>query len=98
MRIIFVAETARALHETNAHLFLAVRDVARGKEVAQEIQTNGHGKANIDVLPLELDSLESVKSCAAEFLKRSQTLNILVNNAGARLLLQRLPNFTLLSC
>jgi hypothetical protein len=34
------------------------------------------------VLKLELDSLQSVRECAAEFLSKGKQLNILVANAG----------------
>jgi NAD(P)-dependent dehydrogenase (short-subunit alcohol dehydrogenase family) len=34
------------------------------------------------LLKLELDSLQSVREGAAEFLKRSKQLNVLINNAG----------------
>lgn len=82
------AETARALHEGDAHVYLAVRDVAKGKEVAEKIQTSGQSKAAIDVLKLELDSLESVRSFAKEFQDTSKTLNLLINNAGEDSLLR----------
>ena len=59
-----------------------MRDIAKGEEVAKEILQAGKSKAKIEVLKLELDSLASIRSCAAEFQKRSKTLNILVNNAG----------------
>ena len=62
--------------------YLAVRDVAKGEQVAKELLQSGKSHAKIEVLKLELDSLASVRSCAAEFQKRSRTLNILVNNAG----------------
>lgn len=76
------AETAKALHSTDANLILAVRDVAKGQELAQQIEEAGKGKGTINVLKLELDSLESVKSCAIEALKLSKTLNIFIANAG----------------
>ena len=77
------AETARALHATAAHVIMAVRDVSRGQEVAQEIQASKDNGAKFDILKLELDSLDSIRSCATEFLKLHQPLNILINNAGA---------------
>lgn len=76
------AETARALHESSAHLYLAVRNVGKGKEVAEQILGNSRDKTKIEVLKLELDSLESVRQCAKDFLEKSATLNVLINNAG----------------
>lgn len=59
-----------------------MRDVVRGKEVAEEIQKSGSNKAKVDVLKLELDSLESVRTFASEYLRTYKALNVLVNNAG----------------
>ena len=42
--------------------------------------SENHGK--IELLHLELDSLQSVRDCAECFLRKSKTLNVLINNAG----------------
>ena len=79
-------ETARALHAAGAHLFLPVRDVKKGEVVVADIvdrqrQVGGKG-GKIDVLELDLSSLQSVRQCAAEVLSRSKQLHILICNAG----------------
>ncbi|KAL0488333.1 WW domain-containing oxidoreductase [Acrasis kona] len=73
-------ETARALYTTGAKIFITARDVKRGEVVARQIDSNSDNK--VEVLQLELDSLDSVRQGANEFLKRSRTLNVLVCNAG----------------
>lgn len=40
------------------------------------------GNGNVHLLQLDLNSFASVRACAAEFLARSETLNILIANAG----------------
>jgi NAD(P)-dependent dehydrogenase (short-subunit alcohol dehydrogenase family) len=75
-------ETARALHATGAHLFLPVRDVKKGEAVVQDILANSEGKGKIDLLPLDLTSLQSVRQCVTDFLQRSQKLNVLILNAA----------------
>ncbi len=76
-------ETARALHATGAHLFITARDVMKGQEVVNDIVTSNSGvTAKVDVLKLDLDSLQSVRECASNFLSKSKQLNILINNAG----------------
>ncbi len=76
-------ETARALHATGAHLFITARDVKKGQEVVNDIVTSNSGvTAKADVLKLDLDSLQSVRECASNFLSKSKQLNILINNAG----------------
>ena len=76
-------ETARALYATGADLYLTVRDVDKGRAVASEIQASESGpRGKIELLHLELDSLQSVRKCAADFLEKSKQLNVLINNAG----------------
>ncbi|KAL4782342.1 NAD(P)-binding protein [Aspergillus varians] len=75
-------ETALALHATGAHVFITARDAKKGDAALQYIRANSSGKGQVDLIMLDLDSLESVKQGVQDFLKRSQKLNILVNNAG----------------
>ncbi|KAI8589826.1 hypothetical protein BDZ88DRAFT_416772 [Geranomyces variabilis] len=75
-------ETARALHATGADIYIAVRNVAAGQKIAEEIKNEARGGGTIKVLELELGSLESVRRCAEAFGKESDTLNVFVANAG----------------
>jgi hypothetical protein len=76
-------ETARALSVTGAHVFITARDYAKGAAAKNELEgSRSAGDGKIDVLKLELDSLQSVRECAAEFLSKGKQLNILVANAG----------------
>ena len=75
--------SARALYHTGAHLFLPVRDMAKGEQVKRDIESSsGEGKGKIDLLTLDMESLDSVRQCAADFLSKSKQLNVLVCNAG----------------
>ncbi|MCJ1394476.1 hypothetical protein MMC18_007354 [Xylographa bjoerkii] len=71
-------ETARALSATGAMLFLTTRDMKKGEAALKGILEPGR----VYLLQLDLNSLASVKKCAEEFLQRSKTLNVLINNAG----------------
>lgn len=76
-------ETARAIYATGAHVYITSRDVSKGEEVAKEIAASlPESKGKIDVLKLELDDLQSVRQCAADFLSKSKQLNVLITNAG----------------
>jgi NAD(P)-dependent dehydrogenase (short-subunit alcohol dehydrogenase family) len=80
-------ETARALATTGARLFLTARDLQKAKEVLSDILSPGH----IELLHLDLTSFASARSCANEFLEKSQgKLNILICNAGV----MRIPTLT----
>lgn len=74
-------ETARALHAAGAHVYMTARDIKKAEEVKKDILSDG-GPGKVDVLHLDLGSLESVRSCAAEFLRKTSQLHILVLNAG----------------
>jgi len=77
-------ETARALHETGARLFITGRDVKKGEEVVREILEKSDIKSEIVLIELDLGSLASVRKAAAEILNKTDKLNIIVNNAGNR--------------
>lgn len=74
-------ETARALAAKGAAVTLTARDMARGEAVASDIR-NSTGNDNIDVMSLELGSLDSVRQFADAYLKKYDSLNLLINNAG----------------
>jgi NAD(P)-dependent dehydrogenase (short-subunit alcohol dehydrogenase family) len=71
-------ETARALAATGATLYLTARDLSKARSAL------GHlvDEKQVHLLELDLNSLASVRKCAADFLSKSSTLNILINNAG----------------
>ncbi|GAW18118.1 hypothetical protein ANO14919_075910 [Xylariales sp. No.14919] len=75
-------ETARALKATGATLFLTARNLDKAKTALGDILDGG---VKVHLLKLELESLASVRACVEEFLAISQTLNILITNAGVRL-------------
>ncbi|CZR57113.1 related to reductases [Phialocephala subalpina] len=77
-------ETVRAIHATGAHIFMQVRDMKRGEEVLDEILSSSKGPGKLELLEMNLDSLASVRAGAEDFLKKSNKLNVLVNNAGIR--------------
>ncbi|MFH2008742.1 MAG: oxidoreductase [bacterium] len=74
-------EEARALALKGAAVILAVRDVDRGEQAAQRIRDE-HPAASVEVLPLDLASLDSVRAFAETFKRKHAALHLLVNNAG----------------
>jgi NAD(P)-dependent dehydrogenase (short-subunit alcohol dehydrogenase family) len=74
-------ETARVLAQKGVQVILAVRSTDRGEEAALDIRKE-FPKSSVEVMKLDLSSLESVKSFAKEFSGRYQHLNFLINNAG----------------
>ncbi len=75
-------ETARALHATGADVYFTARDLQKGATIREDILRTSGGKGRLEVIELNLDSLDSVRKAATAFLEKSNTLNVLVNNAG----------------
>lgn len=76
-------ETARAFHATGAKLFLTVRDVAKGQRVVESIMADDPtNTAEINLVKMELDSLDSIRAGAKDILSKTDKIHILVNNAG----------------
>lgn len=74
-------ESVKAFALKEAEVILASRSLEKGEEartaILREVQ-----HANIRVMQLELDDLESVKAFAANFRKDYRKLDVLMNNAG----------------
>jgi short-subunit dehydrogenase len=70
-------ETARALATTNAHVFITARDMNRGAQVVEDIKKTT-GNNQIDVLELDLTSLQSVRNCVNQFRAHKLPINILI--------------------
>ncbi|KAI1464076.1 NAD(P)-binding protein [Daldinia caldariorum] len=75
-------ETAKAIHLTGADVYITSRDAAKGKQIAEEIRTDGK-PGKVEFIVMDLASLKSIRAGAEEFLRKSgNKLNILINNAG----------------
>ena len=75
-------EVAKAIRLTGADIFITTRDVAKGTQVAQELLSDGK-PGKVEVIQIDLSSLESVRAGAQDFLRKSgNKLNVLINNAG----------------
>lgn len=71
-------ETAKALHTTGATLYLTARNLEKAKSALGDLVSS----PRVHLLELDLESLDSVRACAKEFLSKSSQLNIFIANAG----------------
>lgn len=69
-------ETARMLAEHGATVILAVRDVEKGMQAAARI------RGDVEVQALDLTSLDSVRTAAADLREAHPRIDLLINNAG----------------
>lgn len=75
-------EIARGLVRQGATLIIGARNAAKGEAVAAELaQEPGGGK--VEILPLDVSSLQSVRTFAVAVAEAHPALQLLVNNAGA---------------
>ena len=76
-------ETARALAAHGANVVIAGRDPQRLADTAAELTAAlSTGSGRIETLELDLASLDSVQTAAAELVDRHPVINLLVDNAG----------------
>jgi len=69
-------ETARMLAERGAVVVMAVRNVDKGEQAAARI------KGDVRVQALDLTSLDSIRSAAADLRAAHPRIDLLINNAG----------------
>lgn len=74
-------ETSLALAENFATVILAVRNMNKGHEAVDKIK-KVFPNADLHVLKLDLNDLESVKEFTEEFKMKFRSLSLLINNAG----------------
>lgn len=75
-------ETSTALALRGAHVFMACRSQGKAEKARQEIQEVIGGQGRLEVLPLDLGDLESVRLAAQQFINRGLPLHMLICNAG----------------
>lgn len=75
------AEAARALASIGAEVILTARDLTKAEGVAEAIRSST-GNGSVSIMELSLDSQESIRAFAKNFLGKYDSLQILLNNAG----------------
>jgi short-subunit dehydrogenase len=74
-------ETAVALARDGARVIFTSRDATRGTDALAEI-VDRSGSTAVEVMPLDLASLASVRTFASRVLDATDRIDVLVNNAG----------------
>lgn len=81
-------ETARALAGAGAHVVMAARDQAKAAAAVADIRA-GDPSGSLEVVPLDLASLDSVREASEVIVAAHPRLDLLVNNAGLMALPER---------
>jgi NAD(P)-dependent dehydrogenase (short-subunit alcohol dehydrogenase family) len=74
-------ETARELAIHGAHVILGCRDADKARKAVDALEKE-LDRSSIEILPLDLSDLYSVRNAAASLLSTHAHLDLLVNNAG----------------
>ncbi len=74
-------EAARVLAGQGARVLLGCRSADKAREARRRILAL-HPKAHVELLSLDLGSLDSVRAAAAEVAAKQERLDVLINNAG----------------
>ena len=70
--------TARALAQMGFHVWIGARDTARGEQATAELQADG----KVSSVQLDVTDRDSIKAAVDRIAAESDTLDVLVNNAG----------------
>ncbi|AKG34109.1 SDR family NAD(P)-dependent oxidoreductase [Paenibacillus durus] len=81
---------AKELANRGAVLGLVARNQTKANKVAAQIKSSTGDRAKVDVFMADMASQESIRSAAADILKRWPRVDILINNAGALFLSRKL--------
>jgi NAD(P)-dependent dehydrogenase (short-subunit alcohol dehydrogenase family) len=83
-------EAAVALAEMGAHVAITARNPDKGEAARTDIVERSGALANdVEVVPLDLASLASIRATADDLLDRFPRIDVLVNNAGGTLSTRR---------
>ncbi len=81
-------ESARALAGAGAHVVMAARSPEKTQNAFTEVLAS-HPGASLEIVQLDLASLESVRRAAAAIIENHPVIDILINNAGLMALPER---------
>ena len=81
-------ETSRAIAGRGAQVLMACRTASKAEDARRKILAE-HAGASVELMTLDLASLASIRRFADELAKRTQKLDVLVNNAGVMALPRR---------
>jgi NAD(P)-dependent dehydrogenase (short-subunit alcohol dehydrogenase family) len=73
-------ETARQLAALGYFVYLGSRDKTKGVEAIEKLKALGC--SNVDCIELDVTNINSIKSAKAELERKTQKLDVLINNAG----------------
>lgn len=75
-------ETARALAAHGAQVVGAARDLSKAQAATEQVRAQATGGGSLEVIQLDLASLDSVRRCADGLLAAGRPFDLIIANAG----------------
>ena len=75
-------ETARILAAHGAQVVGTARDLAKAESATKGVLTDARGHGGLELIELDLASLDSVRRCADRLLERGNRFDVVIANAG----------------
>ncbi len=73
-------ETARQLLQKGYYVYLGSRDIKNGQEAVEKLKSEGLNE--VEAVQIDVSNSESVKAARTEIGKKTDVLDVLINNAG----------------
>ncbi|AKD54960.1 SDR family oxidoreductase [Spirosoma radiotolerans] len=73
-------ETARQLLQEGYFVYLGSRDEQKGQQAVSQLQAEG--LTNVEPIEIDVDNIESIKAAREVLGRKTQALDVLINNAG----------------
>jgi NAD(P)-dependent dehydrogenase (short-subunit alcohol dehydrogenase family) len=83
-------EVARQLAQKGHFIYLGCRDIAKGKQAAEQLQFEG--LINIEAVEIDISNEASVNKAADFLSSKIEVLDVLINNAGIRGAIPAVPS------
>lgn len=73
-------ETARQLLQKGYYVYLGSRELSKGQEAVEKLKSEGLNQ--VEVVQIDVSDQQSVNAARAEIAKKTDVLDVLINNAG----------------
>ncbi|WP_420146687.1 SDR family oxidoreductase [Spirosoma sp.] len=73
-------EAARQLLQKGYYVYLGSRDAQKGQQAVDQLISEGFD--NVEVITIDVDNLESIKAAREDLGRKTDVLDVLINNAG----------------
>jgi NAD(P)-dependent dehydrogenase (short-subunit alcohol dehydrogenase family) len=80
-------ETAKQLLDLGYYIYLGSRDLQKGREAVSRLNSD-----NVEVVQIDVSDEESIKAAGLALRKKTDVLDVLINNAGIRGVFPQLPS------